>query len=152
MDDETVNQIRALRRTKLNWSLEENSFRNKRKFAEKDFDVSDSSFSDCADAVFRKSVFGVYLKSFNEKESHSAFLNDNKLGITKWDLMTYSEDELKEFREDNFLTDDLYDLLLKAVKTLEVIDWPYLHESLFGLRLNNCTVIRSLNDFHAIKS
>lgn len=137
MDDEQVQQIRTLRREKLKWSAEENCFRNRGK----DCRASDSSFSGCADVLFRKSVFGVYLKSFNEKELHSRFLNENKLGITQWDLKSYTEAELIEFTQQNLLTNDLFVLLLKAVKTVEVIDWSYLHNCLLNLRLSNCNVI-----------
>lgn len=148
MDNENIQRIRELRREKLQWSLEENSFRNRRDFKQKDFGFCGCSFSDCADAVFRESVFGVYLKSLNEREHHDSFLNENKLGITQWDLMRYSDDELKEFSEKNLLTDDLYDLLLTAVKSLEVIDWSYLHDSLVSLRLSNCSVIFLKINFH----
>lgn len=141
MDSEKVQEIRELRRKKLEWSLEEKSFRSRQAFREKDWGERKFSFSACADAVFRESVFGVYLKSMNEKETHDRFLNENKLEITQWDLTRYSDEELKEFAEKNLLTDDMYDLLLNAVKTLEVIDWDYLYKSLISLRLSNCNVM-----------
>lgn len=141
MDDKIAQEIRDLRRKKLQWSLEEQSFRSRQAFREKDCRECDFSFSACADAVFRESIFGVYLKSMNEKENHDGFLNENKFGITQWDLVRYSDDELKEFTEKNLQTDDMYDLLLKAVKTLEVIDWDYLHDSLISLRLSTCNVM-----------
>lgn len=141
MDDaEIVQEIRNLRREKLRWSLEENSFRNRQTFSNKDYGECDTNFSACADAVFRESVFGVYLKSFNASEHHNRLLNENKLGITQWDVARYSESELKEFSEKNLLTDGLYDLLLQAVKNLEIIDWCYLHKTLVSLRLSNCNV------------
>lgn len=140
IEPEKAQQIRELRREKLKWSLEEDSFRNRQLFRKKDCDEYELPFSSCADTVFRESVFGVYLKSFNEREKHDMFLNENKFGITQWDVARYTQSESEEFTKKNLLTDDLYDLLLRAVKKLEVIDWSYLHESLISLRLSNCNV------------
>lgn len=140
MDDETIQQIRKLRREKLQWTVEEMSFRNKQNFRDKNCGRCDFDFSTSIDKVFRETVFGVHLKSLNVNEKHNSFLNENKLGITQWDFMRYSDDKLDKFIEKNLVTDDLYDLLLKAIKTLEVIDWDYLHNSLFCLRLSRCNV------------
>lgn len=137
---ENVAQIRKLRRERLQWSTLEDSFRNRQIFRKKDFADSSLNLSACADEVFRQSVFGVYLKSFNEKEQHDSFLNENKLGITQWDVFRYSESESKKFTEKNMATEDLYGLLLNAVKNLEVIDWGYLYDTLVTLRLSNCNV------------
>lgn len=149
-DAKIVQEIRNLRRHKLRWSLEENSFRNREGFRHKDYEEFDSNFSACADAGFRESVFGVYLKSFNEREDHNRFLNENKLGITQWDVARFSEFEFKEFSEKNLLTDGLFDLLLKAAKNLEVIDWCYLHNTLVSLRLSNCNVNEIFSIIHCI--
>lgn len=99
------------------------------------------NFQQAVRKVFLKSVFGTYLRFFNSQQTHSKFVNDNKYGITKWDVKRLTDSEMKEFvKANDFITDDICGLLTDAVKNEECIDWEYLYGKLETLRIIDTNV------------
>lgn len=111
--------------------------------------LSDNSvevrFKDAVSKVFLKSVFGTYLHSFNSQQTQDKFLNENKYGITIWDVTRLSDRDKKKYKMFNkFVTDDMDGLLKEAVRKENCIDWGYLYEKLLALRMdNNVSTLRT---------
>lgn len=120
----------------IDWSEDELIFRN-RYGRLKDCNIE---FSLAADVKFRRSVFGVYMKCFNEQQNQDKFLNENKLGITKWDLQTCETSEKISYEAKNDVTDQMLAILEEAVKRCDVINWSFFFKRLKTLRISNCGV------------
>lgn len=120
----------------IEWSEDEIIFKN-RYGPLKDHDVE---FSVAADVKFRRSVFGTYMESFNAQQNQDKFLNENKLGMTKWDLETYEISDRISYAVRNDVTDQMLAILEEAVKEKDVIDWEFLYDRMRTLRISNCCV------------
>lgn len=102
------------------------------------------SFKEAVTKVFLKSVFGTYLRFFNSQQIQDKFLNENKYGITIWDVTKLSDRDKKKYKMLNeFVNDDMDGLLREAVRKENCIDWDYLYEKLLILRISdNASILK----------
>lgn len=132
---EVKKKIRDEKINGLNWTPEEKLFRQKPKFRSKTLKGYEVSISKAILIKFKRSCFGTYLDSFNCNQHQDKFLNDNKLNITKWNMKDFTSVEMNMFNENNNASDNLFSLLIKAVKETDCITWSFLYNHLCTLRI-----------------
>ncbi|KAF2887973.1 hypothetical protein ILUMI_18200 [Ignelater luminosus] len=132
---EAKKKIRNETINNLNWTPQEKLFRQKPKFRSKTLKGYQVPISKAILIKFKRSCFGTYLDSFNCKQHQDKFLNDNKLNITKWDIKNFTSVEMNIFNENNNASDNLFSLLIKAVKETDCITWSFLYSHLCTLRM-----------------
>lgn len=137
-DEEKSKQIEEIRRKiyeHLKWSSEERVFRKRYDYRNPLLINKDVPFSTATKVKFRRSVFGTYLKFFNQPQHQNKFLNENKLGITEWRIKQLGAGAKLVDERNNDATEDLFGLLKKAVVSAEEIEWDYLFAKLKLLRI-----------------
>lgn len=95
-----------------------------------------SVFKSCQSQISKIHI-GCILKSFNANQEQSKFFNENKLGILQWDMKYYDKSEQTVYNLNNDIHDNIYEMLKKAVATVDEIDWEYFYKQMASLRLSN---------------
>lgn len=138
--EDQIQLIRAQKYASIVWSPKEQLFRT---HFESNNRISNQliSFSAALEIKLKMSVFGTYLEAFNRRQIQDKDFNDNKLGVTNWNIKEYNQLDLEKFHDNNDLFDECFSMLKLAVKEVEVIDWEFLYQRVINLRLNSCHVI-----------
>lgn len=110
----------------MKWSSEERVFQHTRKYREKVFPRYTFTLTSALLLKYKKSVLGGYLDIFNRPQKQDKDLNENKLGITKWDIQRCSKRQLKFLQSKNDIFDDYMKVLNDAVSDCEIIDLDYI--------------------------
>lgn len=130
----------------LEWNSQEQLHRRRSQSKLLSDNSAEVGFKEAVRKVFLKSVFGTYLHFFNSQQTQDKFLNENKYGITKWDVMRLSDRDKKKYKMLNeFVADDMDGLLREAVRKEDCIDWGYLYEKLLALRMDtNASILKGV--------
>ncbi|KAK4879883.1 hypothetical protein RN001_008029 [Aquatica leii] len=115
----------------LMWTDEEKIFRKRKKIL-KDYQVPVSA---AIELKFKRSVFGIYLNSLNKHQIQSRDLNATKLDITNWEISSFTHVQERLFKQDNDISYNLYNLLVRAVKEQDCIDWEFLYDHVQDLHI-----------------
>lgn len=143
IDENKSKLFRQGKYASLKWSSEERVFQHTRKYREKVFSRYEFSLTSALLLKYRKSVLGTFLDVFNLPQKQDKDLNENKLGITKWDIRRYSERKLKLFHSRNDIFDDYMKVLDEAVRECEVIDLDHIKDITTRIELTSIYVSRS---------
>ncbi|KAJ8917440.1 hypothetical protein NQ315_005487 [Exocentrus adspersus] len=124
----------------LAWSSEEKSYRQSRRYRE---DVS-SKYTLLATSSlllkYKKSILGNYLDVFNEQQKQDKDLNENKFGITLWELQRCNEKDAKAFQKRNSMFGDGVEVLRSAIRECEVVNLKYLKKITTTVALPGCYI------------
>lgn len=139
-NSELINAVREKKYQENTWSRRENLFSRRSKWRNPFLAEHEVSFTIAMLVLLRRSLFGTFLKSFNEQQEQDKRWNNEKLGILNWDLKSLTPAESKRIKDKNFGIENAYGLLTEAIEKCDVIDWDFLYERLQSLRISNLYV------------
>ncbi|XP_049823007.1 uncharacterized protein LOC109596357 isoform X3 [Aethina tumida] len=85
----------------------------------------------------KESIFGTYLQCFNQGQTHNAFYNENKLIITKDEIVRMIREDKKKFEDKNSIFNGCLDIFYEKLKNCDKIDLDALFD------IDNITLRRS---------
>lgn len=147
IDENTSKLFRQGKYNSLKWVSEERVLQFTRNYREKMFKRYKFSLTSALFLKYRKSVLGTYLDMFNLAQTQDRGLNENKLGITKWDIQRYSEKKLKLLESRNDIFDDYMRVLNDAVSDCDIIDLDYIKDITTRIELTSIYVCRLESTF-----
>lgn len=124
----------------LEWTSHEKLFQDRRKIKNLTLQELPISFTAALLEKLRRSVFGTYLKCFNQNQQQSDFINENKLCLTNSILKNFQNNEIEMFEYNNNFINEALGYLKNALVKEKEIDLCNLYQNCTYFRLNDCNV------------